>query len=224
MESSGWRTCPLFRKSRVRSQSLLLISTEYSNVMRGSSRNVMYNKYTSDKVALGGLVFSFLTIGSMVRRLKSGRGRSILLAQQVYLQREVKPSAPCHKILRHVKEPYRYEKRYFVGKIRGHFSPSFSWFANRLLCPLLPDGSGEWIRNEPELRWGRTIDQKWSQCLGRLVWYHPATVTLTQTTYMRVQVITAANMKMMTLWDIAPCSLVEVGRHLALMMKGDRPS
>jgi hypothetical protein len=30
-------------------------------------------------------------------------------------------SVPCLKILPHVKEPYRYEKRYFVGKIHGHF-------------------------------------------------------------------------------------------------------
>jgi len=27
-----------------------------------------------------------------------------------------------------------------------------------------------------ELRWGRTIDQKWSQCMGHLVRYHPVTV------------------------------------------------
>jgi hypothetical protein len=29
---------------------------------------------------------------------------------------EVKPSIPCCKILLHIKEPYRYEKRYLVGK------------------------------------------------------------------------------------------------------------
>jgi hypothetical protein len=29
----------------------------------------------------------------------------------------VKPSVPCRKILRHVKNPYRYEKRYSVGNI-----------------------------------------------------------------------------------------------------------
>jgi hypothetical protein len=31
-------------------------------------------------------------------------------------------------MLRNIKEPYKYEKRYFVGKIHYHFSPSFSCF------------------------------------------------------------------------------------------------
>jgi hypothetical protein len=35
--------------------------------------------------------------------------------------------------LRHVKEPYKYEEKYFLGKIHGHFSPSFS-----LLCYYVP--------------------------------------------------------------------------------------
>jgi len=30
---------------------------------------------------------------------------------------EVKPSGPRREILRHVKEPYEYENRFFVGKI-----------------------------------------------------------------------------------------------------------
>jgi hypothetical protein len=30
---------------------------------------------------------------------------------------EVKPPAPCCKLLRHIKDIYRYEKRYFIGKI-----------------------------------------------------------------------------------------------------------
>jgi hypothetical protein len=37
-----------------------------------------------------------------------------------------KPLVPCCKILRHVKEPYRYEKIYFIGKIHSHFSTSFT--------------------------------------------------------------------------------------------------
>jgi hypothetical protein len=38
----------------------------------------------------------------------------------------VKPSVPCLKVLRHVKKPNRYGKRYLIGKIHGHFSPSSS--------------------------------------------------------------------------------------------------
>jgi hypothetical protein len=38
---------------------------------------------------------------------------------------EVKQSVPCRKILRHVKERYKYEKRYLVEKkIDGQFSRS----------------------------------------------------------------------------------------------------
>jgi hypothetical protein len=42
-----------------------------------------------------------------------------------FLRREVEPLAPCHMILRHVKEPCGVWKRYFAGKIDGHLSPSF---------------------------------------------------------------------------------------------------
>jgi hypothetical protein len=34
---------------------------------------------------------------------------------------EVKPLVPCHKILQRVKEPYKYEKEYLIGKIHDHF-------------------------------------------------------------------------------------------------------
>jgi hypothetical protein len=42
---------------------------------------------------------------------------------------EVKPSITCRKILWHVKEPCRYEKRYFMGK---NSRPFFARFL--LLC------------------------------------------------------------------------------------------
>jgi hypothetical protein len=38
---------------------------------------------------------------------------------------EVKPLVPCRKTLRHVKNPYEYEKRYFVGKIQQTFLAKF---------------------------------------------------------------------------------------------------
>jgi hypothetical protein len=71
---------------------------------------------------------------------------------------EVKPAVLCHEILQHVKEPYRYEKRYFVGKIHRHFSQSFS-------ALLLGVSAGYWWMNQQllELRWGRTMDKKWLQ-------------------------------------------------------------
>jgi hypothetical protein len=68
---------------------------------------------------------------------------------------KVKPSIPCYKILWHVKEPYRYEKIYFIGKIQGHFLPSLSYFPTRCQRGLV-DESGMII----ELRWRCEIDQK----------------------------------------------------------------
>jgi hypothetical protein len=38
----------------------------------------------------------------------------------------VKPSAPCGKILRNVKNPSGIWQEYFAVKVKGHFSPKFS--------------------------------------------------------------------------------------------------
>jgi hypothetical protein len=43
-------------------------------------------------------------------------------SQHAFLQGEVKPSAQCHKILWHVKEPFKVWKRYFVRQ-----NSSFPW-------------------------------------------------------------------------------------------------
>jgi len=71
-------------------------------------------------VALGGLAVSVLTIGP-------AEDYDFLMAIKVYSTTsfggEEKLLVPCRKIVGHVKEPYRYEKRYFVGKIHGYFSP-----------------------------------------------------------------------------------------------------
>jgi hypothetical protein len=40
------------------------------------------------------------------------------------------------------------ENRYFVLETQDHFSPSFSRFAARCLCLLLPESSGRRIRND----------------------------------------------------------------------------
>jgi hypothetical protein len=68
---------------------------------------------------------------------------------ELLFRRGVKQSVPCRKILRNVKEPIKYEKKYFVGKSNGEFSPSFSYFATRCLCG-----------------WERTIDQKMVTVFG----------------------------------------------------------
>jgi hypothetical protein len=48
--------------------------------------------------------------------------RAIKICTMTSFGGEVKPSVPCHKILRHVKEPYKYKKIYFVGKIHSHLA------------------------------------------------------------------------------------------------------
>jgi hypothetical protein len=47
---------------------------------------------------------------------------------------EVKLAVPCRKIIRHVEEPYKCDKRYLVGKIRCHLSPRSSCFAVMCVC------------------------------------------------------------------------------------------
>jgi hypothetical protein len=53
---------------------------------------------------------------------------------------EVKYVVPC-TITQHVKDHYNM-KEMLAGKIHGHFLPSFSCFATRCLCWLLPKSSG----------------------------------------------------------------------------------
>jgi hypothetical protein len=79
-----------------------------------------------DLVAFGGLVGSVSAIGSKVHEFKPGPGRWVFkvdkISRKTSFGGEVKPSAPCRKILRHVKEPCRRENKYFVGKIHFRFS------------------------------------------------------------------------------------------------------
>jgi hypothetical protein len=67
--------------------------------------------------------------------------RLIKVCNTPFFRGEVKQFVSC-EILQHVKETYKYEKRYFEGKIHGHFLPSFSRFSVRCLYWLLPESSG----------------------------------------------------------------------------------
>lgn len=61
-------------------------------------------------VVLGGLVIGVLTIGPKFRGFKPGRGQSVLREIKARstspFGQEAKPSAPCRKILLHVKDPF----------------------------------------------------------------------------------------------------------------------
>jgi hypothetical protein len=132
-------------------------------------------------VALGGLVVSLLAIGPKVRGFRPGRGWWIFKGDKIrsttFFRAEVKLFLPC-MILRHVKKPYRCEKRYFVGKIHGHISPSFRGTllgVSAGCCQRAVVDEARMIRTWMRL----TIDQKWSQCMRRIVRYHPVIVTET---------------------------------------------
>jgi hypothetical protein len=43
--------------------------------------------------------------------------RAIKILSKTSFGGDARPSPPCRRILRHVKDPYTYGKRYFVGKI-----------------------------------------------------------------------------------------------------------
>jgi hypothetical protein len=73
---------------------------------------------------------------------------------------KVRPSAPCQKILQHLKEPCGVGKQYFVSKIMVIFSPCFPCFTIRCLCWLLSEGFGGYIRIDFNSDGEHTIDQQ----------------------------------------------------------------
>jgi hypothetical protein len=119
--------------------------------------------------SLGCEVVNVLVTGSNGCGFRPGRSYRFLMAIKVCstpsFGLEVKPEAPCHKILWHVKEPCVEWLRCYVGKIQGHFSPP-PWVTARCLwCSqtALKDESGVL-----EIRWGCTIGQKMAAVLGTL--------------------------------------------------------
>jgi hypothetical protein len=68
-----------------------------------------YKNLPSQKVDIGGLVVIVLAIGTNAHVFKPGRGRWILrvikIRSTTSFGKEVKPSALCRKILRHVNDP-----------------------------------------------------------------------------------------------------------------------
>jgi hypothetical protein len=85
--------------------------------------------------------------------------RAIKIRSMTSFGGEVKPSAPCRKILKHVKDPLRYEKIYLLAKFMDISRQVSPRFATR--CLLQPeqrtvvDESGV-IR----VQMGSTVDQK----------------------------------------------------------------
>jgi hypothetical protein len=64
--------------------------------------------------SFSGLVVIALAIGPKVLGFKPGRGKWIIKGDRnhsmTFIEGEVKPSVPSHRILWHVKGPYEYER------------------------------------------------------------------------------------------------------------------
>jgi hypothetical protein len=120
---------------------------------------------------LVGGVISVLVTGPKGRMFKPDRGYEFLMAIEVpsppSFGREVKPEARV--IFTTCKEPCAAWLTCYVSKIQGRFSPPLYFTARCLWC------NQRALMNESgvlELRWERTINQKWLQCLGRFVRHH----------------------------------------------------
>jgi hypothetical protein len=119
--------------------------------------------YVCVSVVLVGVMVIVLAIGSKVRGLKPGRQRLISKAINIPSKTSfgdgAKPSAPCRKILRHVKDPFKYDRYIDRQNSAAIYCPVSPRFATRcLLKPeqgALVDGS-EIIRTQM----GSTTDQK----------------------------------------------------------------
>jgi hypothetical protein len=113
-----------------------------------------------------------LATGPKVRGFKP-RLRTIKIRSTTSLRVVVMPSVPCHKVLWHVKDPYSVKE---VLNLWEKFTDlSCKFLLLHYQVSLLVTARELWWVNREwlKLRWGSTIDQLWSQCMGRLVQYHP---------------------------------------------------
>jgi quinol-cytochrome oxidoreductase complex cytochrome b subunit len=94
-----------------------------------------------------------LAIGPKVSGFIPGQGRWIFKGdknpQHPFLRRRIKPSAPCRKILWHVKESFEVWNKIFVRQKFIIFFTSSSCFATRWLLVGFPESSGGWIEFSP---------------------------------------------------------------------------
>jgi hypothetical protein len=82
-----------------------------------------------------------------VRRFKPGRERWIYKDNKLrkttsFGVGEVKPSAPCRKILHHVKDPAEYDRDTSPAKLKEISSKVSPCFAIRYIFWYLPDNAG----------------------------------------------------------------------------------
>jgi hypothetical protein len=123
-------------------------------------------------VALGGLEVVCLILDPRITGSNpaddDGFLRVIKICITTSLRGEVKPSVASDKILQLFKKPMSMKEILGMQNSEGISSPSFS-------ASLLDVSAGNcqrtlWMDHEgSEIRWGRTIDQKWLRCYSCLV-------------------------------------------------------
>jgi hypothetical protein len=111
---------------------------------------------------------------------KPGRGHEFLRAIQIRSTTsfgwEVKPEAHVVRFYGMLKNLASYDRDATSAKFKdiSHQLPA------SLLDVLGATRERWWMNRVLELRWERTVDQKWPQCLGRFVRYRPVRVTTNQ--------------------------------------------
>jgi hypothetical protein len=127
---------------------------------------------------LSGIMVSMLAIGPKVHRFKPGWGDGFLgvikICSMPSFRGEVKPLAPWHKCLRHVKNLAQYE--------RDTASAKFKDVSRQIPASLLDVCAVTrecwWMHQDwLELRWEWTVELKMAALHGMFWWFHPITVT-----------------------------------------------
>jgi hypothetical protein len=120
-------------------------------------------------VFLGGVMVTVLATLPKVRGFKPDWGRWIfkgeIIRSKTSFRGEVKPPEPCFKILRHVKDPLRFDSHSYRQNTR-------TFLAKLLAASLLGIciiATELWWTNQEllEIIWGRTAHQKWSRWKGQ---------------------------------------------------------
>jgi hypothetical protein len=93
---------------------------------------------------------------------------------------EVKPSIPCHKILRHVKDPLSDSIYILVGKIQRPFLAKFlSASLLGVFAATRAENSGVYIENDYNSDGEHNTSENGRSCMGRIVLYYYVTGTST---------------------------------------------
>jgi hypothetical protein len=134
----------------------------YGLYMKGNLHSTLQSRF-------GGVVVSVIATGTEGRGFKPDGAEKCLIAIKIRSSPsfgwEIKPEAPCRKILRHAKEHSVARVRCYANKTQGHFSPP-PWVTAR--CLWCSQRALVYESGVLELRRGRKIGHKMAAVLGTL--------------------------------------------------------